>query len=124
MKDKEATCVVSLLHQVFSFIDLAKIELLQQYLSDIGGEVGKSEVRSERIRDNFLVLRLFLPENIGEFLIDNFLSVILQGSQFPNFPPLIIIPFLGGSLLSGQFKVAESTEQPDLVPIDFFHKCV
>ena len=110
MEDEEAACVVALLHEVVPFIYFAEIELFQEDLSDVGGEVGEGEVGGERVGDDLPVLRLFLPEDVGEPFIDDFFSIILEGSHLPDLPPLLIISLLGGRFLGRQLEVAEGAE--------------
>jgi len=47
MKDKKATGIIPLLHQIFSFFNLAEIKFFHQYLSDGFFKIGKSKMRSK-----------------------------------------------------------------------------
>jgi hypothetical protein len=49
VKDEEAAGVVALLHQVVGFFHLAKVELINKGLSDVGGQVAECEVRDQGV---------------------------------------------------------------------------
>ena len=61
----------------------------------------------------------FLPEDVGEPFVDDFLSIVLEGSHLPDLPPLLIVSLLGRRFLGRQFEVAEGAEQPDFCPCNF-----
>lgn len=94
MEDEEAACVVALLHEVVPFVYFAEIELFQEDLSDVGGEVGEGEVGGEGVGDYLPVLRFFLPEDVGEPFVDDLFSIVLEGSHLPDLPPLLIVSLL------------------------------
>ena len=56
-------------------------------------------MRGERVRNDLLVLRFFLPENVGKPLIDNFFSIVFDSTNFPDLSPFLVISFFGGRLL-------------------------
>ena len=121
MKNEEATCIITLLHQIVTFLYLAEIELLQQNFSDSWRKVWEGEVSCEGVRYHLPILRFFLPKNIGEPLVNHLLAIVLQSSQFSNLPPFLVISLLGVRFLDWQFKITQCTEQSDLCPSNFFH---
>lgn len=121
MEDEETTGIVSLLHEVVSFLNFAEIKLFEENLSDAWLEVGKGEVGYQRIRNDFLVLRFLLSENVGEVLIDDLLSFIFDSSELSDLASLVIVTFFGEGFLDVEFEVAEGTEEPEFSSLDFFH---
>lgn len=112
MQQEEAAGVVSLANQVLSLIHLTETELIEKDFSDGWFEIGEGEVPHQAIRDDLSVMGLLLPVYFGKGLMDDFLVIVFDGSQFAQFAPLLIVTLLGVTFLSLQLEVTEGAEQP------------